>query len=156
MGMALRSTIAFRTPKSRSGHQTHSPGTPKPFSWNNKPTALRTPNRSERDAGGGKWTSPFAAITEGRLYYFKTLFDPACLEEEESGGIALPSRSNLIVAREVQQDWQVLERAISACPDIALMRASSGMDAIIEECHAFSPAVLLVEEEGVRGAAETA
>jgi DNA-binding NarL/FixJ family response regulator len=59
----------------------------------------------------------------------------------------VPSRSNLIVAREVQHDWQLLEQSFSTCPDIVLMRASSGMDGIIEECHAFAPAIVLVEDK---------
>jgi two-component system NarL family response regulator len=59
----------------------------------------------------------------------------------------VPSRLNLIVARELQHDWQLLEQSFSTCPDIVLMRASSGMDGIIEECHAFAPGIVLVDDK---------
>jgi DNA-binding NarL/FixJ family response regulator len=59
----------------------------------------------------------------------------------------VPSRSTVIIARELQPDWETLERSFSRCPDVVLMRASAAMDGIIEESHAFAPAIVVVEEK---------
>src|ERR1700744_1344644 len=69
------------------------------------------------------------------------------LERLRIGGNAVPTRSNLILAREMQHDWPLLERSFSGCPDIVLLRASSAMDALLEGSHAYARAVVLVDDK---------
>ena len=55
----------------------------------------------------------------------------------------------MVVAGGVQRDWVRLKRSFSKSPEIVLVRSTSKLADVLEECQKLVPCVLLIDYESV-------